>query len=303
MNSSTTTLRNEIKRLAQERNAVILAHNYQVGEVQDTADFVGDSLELSRKAATTDADVIVFCGVRFMAETAKILSPQKLVLLPEPQAGCPMCDMAPVEKVRERKAELPGVPVVAYVNTTADVKAESDICCTSSNAIKVVESLDADEVLFLPDRNLGSWVAEHTKKAVILWNGYCITHERILSQQVEALVSEYPEAELVVHPECPPALRSLADAVTSTSGMLKYVHESKARTFIIGTEVGILHRMKLENPGKTFIPASALAVCRNMKLTTLEKVLWSLQEMVHPIEVAEEVRIPAKRAIDRMLAI
>jgi quinolinate synthase len=303
MNPSTNTISTEIRRLAAERRAVILAHNYQIGEVQDVADFVGDSLELSRKAAATEAEVIVFCGVRFMAETAKILSPQKTVLLPEPQAGCPMCDMAPVERVRARKAELPGVPVVAYVNTTAEVKAESDICCTSSNAVQVVESLQVDEVLFLPDRNLGSWVAENTPTHIILWNGYCITHERILPQQVEALMEEHPEAEVVVHPECPPAVRTLADAVTSTSGMLAYVRASKAPSFIIGTETGILHRMKLENPHKTFIPASPVAVCRNMKLTTLEKVLWALQEMVHPIEVAEEVREPAKRAIERMLEV
>ena len=283
---------------------MILAHNYQVGEVQDIADFVGDSLELSRQAAAvTDAEVIVFCGVRFMAETAKILSPQKTVLLPDPNAGCPLCDFADAEAVRRRKAELPGVPVVSYVNTTAEVKAESDICCTSANSVKVVNSLPQEEILFLPDRNLGSWTAEQTQKKLILWDGYCITHQRILPEHILRLKAQQPEAEVVVHPECSPEVRKLADAIRSTSGILRYARESPARSFIIGTEIGILHRLRKENPEKEFFAPSKVAVCPNMKKITLEKVLWSLEEMVHPVEVPEEIRLKAKRAIDRMLAL
>ncbi len=297
------SLREKIQRLREARRAVILAHNYQAGEVQDIADFVGDSLELSRQAAATDAEVIVFCGVRFMAETAKILSPQKTVLLPDPLSGCPLCEMAPVDKVRAWKASLPGRPVVSYVNTTAEVKAESDICCTSSNAVKVVESLPEEEILFLPDRNLGSWTAEQTGKKLILWDGYCVTHQRILPEHILKLKREHPEAEIVVHPECSPEVRRLANAIRSTSGILRYARESSASAFIIGTETGILHRLKKENPDKLFLCPSQVAVCPNMKRTTLEKVLWSLEEMVHPIEVLEETRLKAKRAIDRMLAV
>lgn len=293
----------EILGLKEARRAVLLAHNYQLGEVQDIADFVGDSLELSRQAAATEAEVIVFCGVKFMAETAKILSPEKTVLLPDLQAGCPLCDMATAEEVRARKASLPGVPVVSYVNTTADVKAESDICCTSSNAVKVVESLPQEEILFLPDRNLGSWTAEQTGKRLIIWDGYCITHQRILSEHILGLKEKYPDAEVVVHPECTPEVRRLANAVRSTSGILRYARESSASTIIVGTEIGILHRLKKENPEKVFLAPSTLPVCPNMKRITLEKVLWSLEEMVYPIEIPEEIRVPAKRAIDRMLAL
>jgi quinolinate synthase len=301
--SSMTELQERISRLKNARRAVILAHNYQVGEVQDIADFVGDSLELSRQAAATEAEVIVFCGVRFMAETAKILSPEKTVLLPDPHAGCPLCDMATAEEVRRRKASLPGVPVVSYVNTTADVKAESDICCTSSNSVKVVESLPEEEILFLPDRNLGSWTAEQTGKRLILWEGYCVTHQRILAEHILSLKEKHPEAEVVVHPECIPEVRRLANGVRSTSGILRYARESSASTIIVGTEIGILHRLKKENPGKLFLGMPAIAVCPNMKRISLEKVLWALEDMVHPIEVAEEIRLKAKRAIDRMLAL
>lgn len=297
-------MQEKIQQLKTARRAVILAHNYQVDEVQEVADFVGDSLELSRRAAAvTDAEVIVFCGVRFMAETAKILSPQKTVLLPDPNAGCPLCDFADADAVRRRKAELPGVPVVSYVNTTAEVKAESDICCTSANSVKVVNSLPQDEILFLPDRNLGSWTAEQTQKKLILWDGYCITHQRILPEHILRLKAEHPEAEVVVHPECSPEVRKLADAIRSTSGILRYARESPARSFIIGTEIGILHRLQKENPEKEFFAPSKVAVCPNMKKITLEKVLWSLEEMVHPVEVPEEIRLKAKRAIDRMLAL
>ena len=296
-------LREQIHALRTSRNAVILSHNYQLDEVQDIADFVGDSLELSRRAAATTADVIVFCGVRFMAETAALLNPSRTVLLPDPLAGCPLCDMAPVEEVRRWKSERPGLPVVSYVNTSADVKAESDICCTSANAVKVVESISAPEVLFLPDRNLGAWVARHTAKKLHLWNGWCPTHQRITADEIRELKAAHPEAAVMVHPECRPEVIDLADAVLSTSGMLRYARETSAPTIIVGTEVGLLYRLRQENPTKQFLPASPRAVCPNMKLNTLEKILWALEENVHRIVIPEEIRVPAKRAIDRMLEI
>jgi quinolinate synthase len=296
-------LAERIARLKEERRAVILAHNYQLGEVQDAADFVGDSLELSRRATEVEAEVIVFCGVTFMAETAKILNPQRTVLIPDPLAGCPMCDMAPVEAVRKRKAELPGVPVVAYVNTTADVKAEVDICCTSANAVKVVGSLSQDRLLFLPDKNLASWVQRHTKKEIIPWNGYCPTHQRILVQDVRRLKDEHPEAVLIVHPECTPDVVDLADEVLSTGQMIRWAREAAAREVIVGTEVGLIHRLKRENPDKRFIQISALTTCPNMKLITLEKVMWELEEMRHPVEVPEEIAVKARGAIERMLEV
>ncbi len=293
-----------INRLRQERKAIILAHNYQLPEVQDIADFVGDSLELSRKAAAVDeAEVIVFCGVLFMAETAKLLSPSRTVLIPDPEAGCPMCEMAPAEEVRRRKAELPGVPVVAYVNTTAAVKAEVDICCTSANAIKIVNSLPEPRVLFLPDRNLGQWVQQHTDKEVILWPGYCPTHQRILAGQIEKLRAEHPQAVVIVHPECTPEVTAIADEVLSTGQMLRWARESSAKEVIVGTERGIIHRLEQENPDKTFLPVTKLTVCPNMKKITLEKVLWALEERYFPVEVPEEIAGPARRAIERMLEV
>lgn len=298
-----TELASRIARLKEERKAVILAHNYQLGEVQDIADFTGDSLELSRRATEVEADVIVFCGVLFMAETAKILNPKRTVLIPDPRAGCPMCDMAPVEAVRKRKAELPGVPVVAYVNTTAAVKAEADICCTSANAIRIVNALPDDRVLFLPDRNLGAWVQRHTSKQVILWEGYCPTHQRILAQDIVRLREEHPQAVVVVHPECSPDVIDLADEVLSTGQMMRWARQTEAREVIVGTELGLIHRLKIENPGKTFLPVSFLTTCPNMKRITLEKVLWSLEDMKHPVEVPEEIAARARRAIARMLEV
>jgi len=298
-----TELADRIAQLKQERKAVILAHNYQLGEVQDIADFVGDSLELSRKATEVEADVIVFCGVMFMAETAKILNPQRTVLIPDPLAGCPMCDMAPVEAVRKRKAELPGVPVVAYVNTTADVKAEVDICCTSANAVKVVESLPEDRLLFLPDKNLALWVQRHTKKEIIPWNGYCPTHQRILAQDVRRLREEHPKAAVIAHPECTPDVVDLADEVLSTGQMIRWAKQTAVREIIVGTEVGLIHRLKKGSPEKTFIQISALTTCPNMKRITLEKVLWALEDMRHPVEVPEEIAAKARQAIERMLAV
>jgi quinolinate synthase len=293
----------DILRLREQRQAVILAHNYQIGEVQDIADLVGDSLELSQKAARTDARVIVFCGVHFMAETASILSPEKTVLLPDINAGCPMADMITADELRKKKEEHPGVPVVCYVNSSAEVKAESDICCTSANALKVVESVPADEVIFVPDQYLGHYVSTKTRKKMLLWPGYCPTHVKILAEDIIKLKKQFPNAKVVVHPECTPEVIDLADEALSTSGMLKFAQKTQAKEIIVGTENGIIHRLKKENPGKTFIPASKKAVCPNMKRINLEKVLWSLQDMSPEVRVPEEIRIRAKRAVDRMLEI
>jgi quinolinate synthase len=292
-----------IARLKTERKAVILAHNYQIPEVQDIADFVGDSLELSRKATEVEAEVIVFCGVLFMAETAKILNPSRTVLIPDPTAGCPMCDMAPAAQVRQRKAELPGVPVVAYVNTTAEVKAEADICCTSANAVKIVNSLPEPRVLFLPDRNLGQWVQRHTDKEVILWPGFCPTHQRILASQIRKLKDQHPEAVVIVHPECTPDVIGLADEVLSTGQMMRWARQTEAREIIVGTERGIIHRLEQESPGKTFLPVTQLTICPNMKKITLEKVQWALEDMSFPVEVPEDIAARARRAITRMLEV
>lgn len=296
-------LAERIARLKRERNAVILAHNYQLGEVQDVADFVGDSLELSRRAAATEAEVIVFCGVMFMAETAKLLSPERTVLIPDPRAGCPMCDMAPAEAVRKRKAELPGVPVVAYVNTTAAVKAEADICCTSANAAAVVNSLPEERLLFLPDRNLGLWVQRHTDKQILLWDGYCPTHQRIRAQDISRLKTQHPGAPVIVHPECTPEVIALADEVLSTGQMVRWARETPARAIIVGTEVGLIHRLQKDSPDKRFLPVTLLTTCPNMKRITLEKVAWALEDMEHPVEVPADIAGPARRAIERMLEV
>jgi len=293
----------KIQRLKNERKAVILAHNYQPGEIQDAADFVGDSLELSQQAARTEADVIVFCGVHFMAETAYILSPEKTVLLPDPHAGCPMADMITAEKLREKKRELPGIPVACYVNSSAEVKAESTICCTSSNAVKVVESLPQREIIFVPDKYLGQWVASQTGKKLHLWPGFCPTHARILPQHILELKEKYPQARVAVHPECRPEVDKLADAVLSTGGMIRYARQPEVRQMIVGTELGIIHRLQKENPEKTFIPVCPQAVCPNMKLTTLEKVLWCLEDMKPRIVVPEDIRLKAKSAVERMLQV
>jgi quinolinate synthase len=296
-------LAERVLKLKRERNAVILVHNYQLGEVQDIADFVGDSLELSQKAAKTEADVIVFCGVHFMAETAAILCPDKTVLLPDEHAGCPMADMLTAEQLRQKKKELPNATVVCYVNSTAEVKAESDICCTSANAVKVVESLDNDEILFVPDQYLGHYVSTRTDKKLNLWPGYCPTHVRILPTDIIRLKQEYPQAKAVVHPECRPDVIAVADEVLSTGGMIRYARREDVGEMIVGTELGIIHRLRKENPGKRFIPVSEQAICPNMKLITLEKVLWSLEEMSPEVKVPEAIRLKAKTAVDRMLAI
>jgi quinolinate synthase len=292
-----------IQLLKHQRRAVILAHNYQLAEVQDIADFTGDSLELSRTAAKTNAEVIVFCGVHFMAETAKILSPEKTVLIPDPKAGCPMADMINAQELREFKALHPGLPVVAYVNTSAEVKAESTICCTSANAVRIVESIDSDTVLFVPDKSLGAYVASKTNKRVISYCGYCPTHHRILAQDVLRVKKEHPDAVVVAHPECTMDVLKLADAIESTSGMIRYVAASNAREFIMCTERGLLHRLQKDNPDKVFYNPSPLNICPNMKKITLEKVLWSLEDMYFEIVLPDEVIARAKAAIEGMIAV
>ena len=290
-----------INELKKKRNAIILVHNYQPAEVQDIADFAGDSLDLSRRAAETSADVIVFCGVHFMAETAAILSPQKTVLLPAADAGCPMADMITVEKLRKLKNDNPGAPVVCYVNTSAAVKAESDVCCTSANAEKIVARMLEERIIFIPDRNLGAYVASRTGKKLILSDGYCIVHDRMTKEDVQAAKSSHPGAEFVAHPECRPEVTALADRVLSTSGMCAYAKSSGCKEMIIGTETGILYRLKNENPEKRFYPLSARAVCLNMKKNSLEKVLWDLEDMKNVVKVGKEVSLKAKKAIDCML--
>lgn len=297
------SMQSQIKALLKERKAVLLAHNYMRDEVQEIADITGDSLALSMEAARTDAEVIVFCGVHFMAESASILSPDKTVLLPRLDAGCPMAEMVTLEGLKEMKASLPGVPVVTYVNSSAAVKSESDICCTSANALKVVESLPEQELIFVPDRNLGDHVAKFTSKRLHLWEGYCPTHERLRPEVARELKEQYPDAPFVCHPECNPAVVALADHVCSTTGMYQYCRTSSAKRFIIGTEAGILWRLRRDNPEKEFILASPALICPNMKLTSLEDVLEALQTMLPVVKVPEEIRIPAKRALDRMLAI
>jgi quinolinate synthase len=296
-------LTEKILKLKKKRNAVILVHNYQLGEVQDIADFVGDSLDLSQNAAKTDADVIVFCGVHFMAETASILCPDKTVLLPDEHAGCPMANMITAPQLRARKKEHPQATVVCYVNSSAAVKAESYICCTSANAVAVVESLDTNEILFVPDQYLGHYISTKTSKKMILWPGFCPTHARIMPEYIVKLRNEYPEAKVVVHPECRPDVIALADEVLSTSGMIKFARREDVQEVIVGTEMGIIYRLKKENPGKKFIPVSEQAICPNMKLITLEKVLWSLEEMAPEVKVPEKIRLKAKAAVDRMLAV
>ena len=298
-----TELVEKILHLKRQRKAVILAHNYQLGEVQDIADFVGDSLELSQNAAQTDAEVIVFCGVRFMAETASILCPDKTVLLPDINAGCPLADMITAESLRERKRELPEAIVVCYVNSSAEVKAKSDVCCTSANGVKVVESLDAKEILFVPDQYLGHYISAQTNKKMSLWPGFCPTHARIQPQDITTLKQDYPQAKAVVHPECKPEVIVLADEVASTSGMCKFAQRTEARDIIVGTEIGIIHRLRKENPEKRFIPVSEQAICPTMKLITLESILWALEEMAYKVKVLEAIRVRAKVAVDKMLEV
>ena len=293
----------EIGRLKRERNAVIVAHNYQRPEVQDAADFVGDSLELSQKAAGWDAGVIVFCGVRFMAETAAILAPGKTVLIPDPDAGCPMADMITAGELRSWKARYPGRKVVCYVNTSAEVKAESDICCTSSNAVPVVNSIPDEEVLFVPDKNLAAWVARQSGKRIIAWDGYCYVHNRFTAADIRAAKALHPAAEVWAHPECPLEVLDLADKVISTGKMVREARESARTEVLVATEAAIIHRLKKEGPTKMFYPVRGSALCFNMKKITLDKVLMSLEEGTHRVTVPSEVAYRARGAIEKMLKI
>jgi len=294
-------LRRDIRALLKERKAVLLAHNYQRGEVQDVADFTGDSLALSMEAARTDAEVIVFCGVHFMAESAAILSPEKRVILPRMDAGCPMADMITADDVRRIRAEYPGVPIVTYVNSSAEVKAESDICCTSANAVKVTKSVKAPTVYLTPDQNLAQWVARHTDQRVLFWEGYCPTHHRLRASHVEETRRRYPGAPFVAHPECRPEVIDLADAVRSTSGIIDYCKATEAGTVIVGTETGLFHRLQKDSPEKTFVAPSEDLICPNMKLTTLEDVRESLETMANVVTVPERVRTRAVAALEKML--
>ncbi|HYA60860.1 MAG TPA: quinolinate synthase NadA [Candidatus Acidoferrum sp.] len=294
---------NRLQELKNEKNAIILAHNYQIGEVQEAADYVGDSFELSRIASQIDCDVIVFCGVDFMAESAYILSPEKTVLLPVKDATCPMSHMITAADVQALRLKYPRATVVCYVNTSADVKAESDICCTSANAIKVMNSVESDQVIFVPDRNLAHFVQSKTNKEIIAWNGFCPTHENITVGDILMRKHEMPDIEVVVHPECRPEVIEVADYVYGTGGMLRHAKISNAKRMLIGTEVGLLYRLRKENPDKEFYSPSEHVVCPNMKLTTLQKVVKALDNMEYKITVAEDVRVRAKRALDKMLEI
>jgi len=299
-----SSLVNKIMELKKKRNAVILAHNYQISKIQDIADFVGDSLGLSVQAAGTQADVIVFCGVYFMAETAAILSPNKTVLLPDKYAGCPMADMITAEQLAKLKDEHPDALVVCYVNSTAEVKALCDYCCTSSNAVKLVSNLPADrEIIFVPDQHLGAFVQERSGRKMILWPGFCPTHVRMTAEQVNDARSAHPGAIVLAHPECGPAVRTVADQLLSTSQMIAFAGKSPANQFIIATEEGILHSLRKKYPHKGFYPVSDKAVCPNMKKITLEKLLWSLEDMQTVITVPPAIAQKARRTLDRMLEV
>ena len=297
-------MQEKIRVLLKEKNAILLVHNYERPEIQDIADLCGDSLELSMKASKTDADVIVFCGVHFMAETAAILSPEKTVLLPVMAAGCPMADMITAEALKKKKQEMPDAVVVSYVNTTAAVKAESDICCTSANAVHVVNSIAHNQkILMIPDRNLARYTKKQTLRDVNFWKGYCPVHDNLTVDQVKKVKAAHPDALFLAHPECPPEVLEMADEVKSTSGMIAFATASSQREFIVGTETGIIHLLSKANPGKLFIPADPGMICPDMKKTGLEDILKALQEMAPVVEVPEDIRVQAKRAVDRMLAI
>jgi len=294
----------KIQNLKKEKNAVILAHNYQIPEVQDIANYHGDSLGLSIEASKTNADKIVFCGVHFMAETAAILCPDKTVIMPDPNAGCPMADMITAKALKELKAQNPNAKVVCYVNSTAEIKAESDICCTSANAVRVCQSLDCKEIIFVPDKYLGHYASTIvTDKKFILWEGYCPTHVMILPQHIKEAKEKYPKAAVMVHPECRPETIAEADQVLSTGGMEKFAGESDSREFIVATEIGMVYRLQKDNPNKKFYPATKLAVCPNMKKINLEKILWCLQDNKGKIIIPQVIAQKAKSAIEKMIVI
>ncbi len=297
-------LQKKIRQLLKERNAILLVHNYQRPEIQDIADLTGDSLGLSIEAAKTQAEIIVFCGVHFMAETASILCPDKVVLLPVISAGCPMADMITAQSLVKKKEELPGVPVVSYVNSSASVKAESDICCTSANAIQVVNSLAPyDTILMTPDKNLAQYTQRYTDKRIVYWEGFCPYHDRLTAEQVREVKDKHPEALFFAHPECRPEVIDLADEVKSTSGMLDYARKAKNREYIIGTETGIIHTLKTQNPDKIFIPADENMICIDMKKIQLPDIVNALLNISPVIKVEEDIRVKAKGAVERMLRV
>jgi quinolinate synthase len=296
-----TKIIKEIDRLKKEKDAIILAHNYQIGEVQDIADYVGDSLGLSIKASEVNNKVIVFCGVLFMAETAKILNPLKTVLIPDKNAGCPMADMITAKDVIDLKKKHPGAIVVCYVNSTAEVKANVDICCTSANAVQVVNSLPKEkEIIFIPDKHLGSYVESQTGRKMILWNGYCPTHAFIDAGAIIQMKKDHPKAEVLVHPECNSEVIKTADHVLSTGGMLEYANKSSVKEFIIGTEIGVIYRLEKQNPGKIFYPANNNIICPNMKLINLEKIMWSLEDNIYEINLPGDIIKKARLSLERM---
>ncbi len=299
----TDDIAREIRTLLKERNAILLAHNYQLPEIQDVADLTGDSLDLSIRAAKTDADVIVFCGVHFMAETASIVSPEKTIIMPRLDTGCPMADMITAEALEAKLAELGDMPVVTYVNSTASVKAHSTICCTSANAIAVVNSLAEDEILMTPDRNLCQYAASKSTKKIHCWDGYCPIHDRLTVQEVMDAKAAHPGALFMAHPECRPEVLALADAALSTSGMINFAGNSDKQSFIVGTEEGLLYPLQKKNPSKLFYKASEFMVCEDMKRTRLEDVLRAVTSMEYEVKVPEEIRVPASRAVERMLEI
>ncbi|MGD9825400.1 quinolinate synthase NadA [Desulfobacter sp.] len=295
------TLHQQIRDLAKAKKAIILAHNYQSAQIQDVADLCGDSLEMSIKAAATDADIIVCCGVRFMAETAAILCPDKIVLMPNPDAGCPMADMVTPQALVKRKGDLGGIPVITYVNSSAAVKAVSDICCTSANVVKVVNALKNDEVLMAPDRNLARYAAANTGKKIHLWEGYCPFHNDLSVEAVNASKSAHPKALFVAHPECPPNVLELADSIQSTSGMIRFAGASSADQFILGTETGLIHAISKAHPEKTFFPVSDQLVCTDMKKTRLRDIMNCLENMSGQVTVEETIRVKAMNAVKKMI--
>jgi len=294
-------MKNKIRRLLKEKNAVLLAHNYEPSEIQDIADLCGDSLELSIKAAQTDADVIVFCGVHFMAETASILCPDKTVLLPKKDAGCPMADMVTPDALKQKLAELGSMPVVTYVNSPASVKALSTVCCTSANVVDIANKIDKHEMLMVPDRNLAGYAAKHTSKKIHLWEGWCPIHDRLTPEHIKKAKQAHPDALFIAHPECRPEALELADEIASTSGMIRFTKQSSHKSFIIGTEIGLLYPLKQASPDKEFFPASQIMECPDMKKITLEDVAASLEFMQGEVKVPKHIQIPALKAVKQMI--
>lgn len=296
-------LKERLHELKKEKNAIILAHYYQRDEIQEVADFRGDSFLLAQKAVETDAEVIVFCGVHFMGESAKILAPDKTVIIPDERAGCPMADMVNVDGLRALKAKHPNAKVVTYINSSAEVKAETDICCTSSNAIRVIESLDAEEIIWVPDKNLGDYVAKHTDKKMILWEGYCNTHDMLTVKDVVEMRAKYPDAEFIAHPECRPEVVAMADFVGSTTALIQYAKESDTKEFIVGTEDGTGYQMRMDNPHKAFHFATKFLVCPNMKVNNLKKLVKCLETMGPEIYVPPHIADKARASLERMLEV